>query len=181
MNTSKTGELKAERGLVSGGSLRAGARGWIGGVYGRIPLIDPGLRRVGFGVWTVEGGPGSNCLVDVKTHAKPEPAELIYPYNGQTDVPPAYTGEEPRSLLEGAAGFPVTVTLPAGAKVEDAGAEVVAAGGKKLDVHLFTPDDLGAICVIPKEVLESLATYRVTIKATVNGAPKTWTTEFTTR
>lgn len=190
LNTSRTGELGAKRCLVSGGSLRAGVRGWIGGFYGRVPLMNPGLRRVGFGVWTVESGPGSNCLVDVETHAKRERAELIYPFNGQTDVPPAFTGEEPSPVPAGGAGTPVVVTLPAGAKIKDVSVEFVAAGGKAIEFYLSTPDapanravpdNLGSIGVIPKAMLEPLTTYRVTIKAAVDGTAKTWTTEFTTR
>lgn len=190
LKTSQTGELGAKGCLVSGGSLRAGVRGWIGGFYGRVPLMNPGLRRVGFGVWTVEGGPGSNCLVDVETHAKQERAELLHPFNGQTDVPPAFTGEEPSPVPSGGAGTPVVVTLAAGAKVKDVSVEFVAVGGAAVEVYVSTPDapanravpdNLGSVCVIPKKMLESAATYRVTIKASVNGAPKSWTTEFTTR
>jgi uncharacterized protein YkwD len=68
----------------------AAVPGWIDTVWHRIPLLDP---------WTVDMGYGGavGCdVIDIGRGMSTVPANtvVVYPYNGQTDVPPTFSGLE---------------------------------------------------------------------------------------
>ncbi len=63
---------------------------WIDTVWHRIPLIDPWTTDMGWG-----GGP--NCdVIDIGrgTNSVPDDTIVVCPYDGQVDVPPAFSGWE---------------------------------------------------------------------------------------
>lgn len=58
--------------------------GWMGTFYHRLPLIDPGVLRLGW------GSEGIYCVMDMSSLAAPYDKQftIVYPYEGQTDVRP---------------------------------------------------------------------------------------------
>lgn len=68
----------------------AAVPGWIDTVWHRIPLLDP---------WTVDMGYGgaARCdVIDIGRGMSTAPANtiVVYPYDGQTNVPPTFSGLE---------------------------------------------------------------------------------------
>jgi hypothetical protein len=63
---------------------------WIETVYHRIPLLDPWTTDMGY------GGAVDCDIIDIGrgTSSAPADAIVLYPYNGQTNVPPAWSGRE---------------------------------------------------------------------------------------
>jgi uncharacterized protein YkwD len=75
---------------------------WIDTVFHRIPLLDP---------WTVEMGYGgaTGCdVIDIGRGMSTAAADtiVVYPYDGQTDVPPAWGGLEGPAPPPPPGGFP---------------------------------------------------------------------------
>jgi uncharacterized protein YkwD len=162
----------------------------MAGLFFRIQLLDPQLRRVGwgqaeakdrgwFGVLDIRRGRGSALVV-------------VYPAENQKAVPLAFPGNEIPDPIpqakEKKAGYPVTVTFPAGMKVRQVVAKLLDSRDKEVSVWLSTPEtpvidaglQMNSICLIAKNPLSDNADYKVTIEATVNGEPwqKSW--KFTT-
>ncbi|HVW27977.1 MAG TPA: hypothetical protein VHC69_21585 [Polyangiaceae bacterium] len=75
---------------------------WIDTVWHRIPLLDP---------WTVDMGYGgaARCdVIDIGRGMSTVPADtiVVYPYDGQTNVPPSFSGLEGPAPPPPAGGFP---------------------------------------------------------------------------
>jgi hypothetical protein len=75
---------------------------FIDTVYHRIPLLDP---------WTVDMGYGGaiDCdVIDIGRGSSSTPTDAIvtYPYDGQTNVPPAWSGREAPAPPAPAGGYP---------------------------------------------------------------------------
>ena len=62
---------------------------WINSVWHRIPLLDPWTGDMGY------GGTAGCDTIDFGTGAMGVPATtiLVYPYDGQTNVPPSFNGQ----------------------------------------------------------------------------------------
>ena len=167
--------------------------GWIATVFIRPLLLDPELRRVGWG----QAGDKRNGwfgVLDV-SRGKGSTAVVIYPADGQKDVPLTYPGTELPDPIPQAtqkrAGYPVTVTFPRAAAVEDVTARLAAGtGGKEEDVPAWasTPEkpaqDSGyqrnTVCLIAKDPLQAETTYTVRVKARVDGRAWSYEGTFTT-
>ncbi len=164
---------------------------WMASLFHRLPLLDPGLKSVGFGSAT-----GANDkLFSVVELARKEKSEqiVIYPVDQQKDVPPAFGAPEhpdpiPQSK-DKKAGCPITVMFPASMTVRSVVATLEAAdAGEPVDVWLSTPEKPAAseayqrntICLIAKAPLAPHTKYRVKIQARVKDKPweKSW--QFTT-
>ncbi|MFI5306009.1 MAG: CAP domain-containing protein [Polyangiales bacterium] len=63
---------------------------WIDTVWHRIPLLDPWTTDMGY------GGAAGCDVIDIGrgTSSTPTNAVVVYPYDGQTNVPPAFSGSE---------------------------------------------------------------------------------------
>ncbi len=80
----------------------AAVPGWIDTVWHRIPLLDP---------WTVDMGYGgaTRCdVIDIGRGMSTAPANtiVVYPYDGQTNVPPTFSGLEGPAPPAPAGGWP---------------------------------------------------------------------------
>jgi hypothetical protein len=75
---------------------------WIDTVWHRIPLLDPWTTDMGWG-----GGP--NCdVIDIGrgTNSVSDDLIVVYPYDGQIDVPPAFSGWESPAPPPPPSGWP---------------------------------------------------------------------------
>lgn len=89
--------------LVSDGDKPALAiPGWLTMPFHRIPLIDPWTNDMGWG-----GGPGCD-IIDLGRGTTPAPNDVVvvYPHNGQTDVPVLFNGLESPAPPPPPGGFP---------------------------------------------------------------------------
>lgn len=90
---------------------------WLATLYHRVPILDPGLKSIGFG--NVRGRRlGWISVLEVTSgRSKSEWKEpVIYPVVNQIDVPIHFptSGEEPNPIPEdrdGKAGYPITLTF----------------------------------------------------------------------
>ena len=166
---------------------------WLATVFIRPLLLDPDLKHVGWGQ-AGDNRKGWFGVLDV-SRGKGSTAVVIYPADGQKDVPVVYPGTELPDPIPQAtqkrAGYPVTVTFPRGAAVEDVTARLAtAAGGKDEDVPAWvsTPEkpaqnpgyQRNTVCLIARDALRAETTYTVTVKARVGGRPWSYEGSFTT-
>jgi uncharacterized protein YkwD len=133
----------------------------------RVDLLDPDLGRIGFGT-VREPGRGWVCVLDV-IRGRGDDRVVIFPADGQKEVP--RTG---RDHVAGAAdrpaGYPITVTFPAGATVSQVAANLHDGNGQPTDVALTAPAGQGqTISLVPCEPLQPGSRYTVTVTARVNG------------
>lgn len=166
------------------------------GHFHRVPILDPALKRIGFGVQK-GGSYGWACVFDVisglqgpKT-GEVRPPSVIFPVEDQKDVPTQYYDEMPDPIPQAknkTAGYPITVTFPLGKKVTAATATLTN-GPKKTAVEfwLSTPEkpadallQRNTICLMAKDPLALKTTYTVTVEAMVEGQAWTKTWSFTT-
>jgi hypothetical protein len=165
--------------------------GWIGSLLHRIPLLQSRLKKVGYGV--ARGGPAGVTVVLDATNgmgAGKDAPVVLYPADGQKDVPLAFTPEIPDPIPESVdkkAGYPVTAIFSEGALVKDVKASLKDGDGHEVSIWLSTPEKPAAadyqrntVGLIAQEPLKPSTTYTVAIAARVTGKPwvKTWT--FTT-
>jgi hypothetical protein len=154
--------------------------GWMGTFYHRLPLVDPGLLRIGWG-WK-----GEFAVMDTGSLAAPyeKPFVVVWPYDGMKDVPTNFLGDEhpdpvpdgpPGSVVEqDIFGYPVTLqTNPVDHEGSLVDIDLVLYEAKNdkqpVECHFSTPSDptnpesapAGAWCLIPKEPLRPKTEYRV--------------------
>jgi hypothetical protein len=173
---SPEGARAGAAGVIAPGS-RGGAdavRSWAATFYHRLPLLDPGLIRIGFGL---EGGV---AVLDCGTYVAPYEgvAHVLYPHDGMTDVPLSFQAELPHPVPgedESQFGFPVTLQSGRPAQESKATEPTLAlAEAAKPDValpaHVSTPSkptnpDLApanAYCLMPKARLKPKTAYVAT-------------------
>jgi uncharacterized protein YkwD len=163
---------------------------WMASVFFRIMLLDPELNRIGWGQ-AEEKNVGSVGVLDV-LRGRGSGQVVIYPADGQKDVPLAFPGNEVPDPIpqakEKKAGYPVTVTFPRGVKVQQVAAKLIPENGKELPAWLSTPDQpaqdaalqMNSICLIAREPLLAKTKYKVEISAVVNGEAWSEAWQFTT-
>jgi hypothetical protein len=89
--------------LFNIGNMPARAiQGWLNTPFHRIPLIDPWTTDMGWG-----GGAGCD-IIDIGRGTMPAPdnAVVVFPYDGQTDVPLSFNGLESPAPPKPASGWP---------------------------------------------------------------------------
>ncbi len=116
---------------------------------------------------------------------------MIYPVDGQKDVPVAFPGHEvPDPIPEahdGVAGFPVTASFPPGVAVRKAHAALLDADGQEVEAWASSPEapanprhadaQQNTICIIAKKPLAPGRTYTVRLSAQADG--KAWSRAWT--
>jgi hypothetical protein len=152
---------------------------WLASFYHRLPLVDPGVLRLGW------GSEGIYAVLDMGSLAAPyeKPFEVVYPYDGQTGVPTSFLGNEyPDPVPDGKGdtvnevgkfGYPVTLqTRPvdaAGALVDIVLELFEGKDGKiPVECHFSSPQKptnpenapAGAWCLIPKAPLKVKTEYK---------------------
>lgn len=188
----KEGERAGKASVIYLGKEGADAvEGWIGSLLHRIPLMQSRLKKVGYGM--ARGGPaGVTVVLDSTNGMGPgrDALVVIYPADGQKDVPLRFTPEIPDPIPESPdkkAGYPVTAIFSEGALVKDAKALIKDPAGNELSVWVSTPEKPAAadyqrntIGLITQEPLKPSTVYTVTMSARVTGKAwlKTWS--FTT-
>src|SRR5205823_5723690 len=104
---------------------------------------------------------------------------VVYPAPKQAETPLSFTGGPEVPDAKSAAGFPITLTFPAGKEVKSAKLELRDEKDKLVDGWLWTPEkpvpsgrQHNTIALIPKGLLHSAALYQVQASAQVDG--KAW-------
>ena len=167
--------------------------GWIATLYHRVPLLNPRLKRIGFGCARGERL-GWITVVDIATGRDkgPLPEPIAYPADGQDDVPLEFPpgGEIPDPIPEnktGRAGFPITVTFPVETPLAAATGVLEDEQGQPVPCWFSSPEKLAnpgvskkyqgtTVCLIPKTPLEPEQTYKVRFGGRLGDQPwqKTW-------
>ncbi len=151
----------------------------MGTFYHRLPLIDPGVLRLGW------GQEDDNWVMDMSSLAAPYRGAytVVYPYDGQTGIPTAFAGNEfPDPIPEPGKdvveeelyGYPITIqSNPVDERGESVDIMMKLFEGKdaKVEVECFlstpntptnpeiAPND--AWCLIPKSALKPKIEYKV--------------------
>jgi hypothetical protein len=161
-------------------------------LYHRVSMLQPGLSEIGAG-WAYRKDGLGYLVIDVgSTDLKVDPKvyPIVYPPNGQTDVPVEFglgSRETPNPLPDGVqtAGYPVTIQFPERSRRLEVEARLLQ-GTLELACHVSTPDkparadtpQPGVVCLIPKEKLRPSTSYTVRVKERTTGLEREWT--FTT-
>jgi hypothetical protein len=161
--------------------------GWMGTFYHRLPLIDPGLMGIGWGV-------EKTCAVlDVTSLCAPADRswEVVWPFDGMTSVPTNFSPEIPNPVpKEDESRFGYPITLQVGLPGEDAqGSEIqmkLEEGKTEVPCYFSSPNHptnvelapTNSYCLIPKAPLKPKTQY--TVRATWTGSSKQLTWSFKT-
>jgi len=181
-------------GVASG---REAIAGWMATYYHRLPLLDPGLMRVGIaleaGTAVLDCGsfvkPRTGVGTDAKSRSDGDPAYwgIAWPPAGATDVPTRFQAELPQPVPgedESLMGYPITWQL----RYRLAARPTVAlelhsggANGPRVACFVSTPTEPSnpklatddAWCLIPKKALDPGGAYSVTAKIEFHGETPT--------
>lgn len=167
--------------VIAPGTLKAidAVDGWMGTFFHRLPLLEPGLLRVGWGL------AGQTAVMDSGSIVRPIVFEwqVSWPADGMHDVPRLFNSELPNpfpGVDQSAWGYPITLQLgprlSGAAPVMQIVLRVGDANGPVVEGRLSTPQKPGnpllvpklAWCLIPRSPLKASTTYFVT--AIVAGA-----------
>ncbi|HEX3313921.1 MAG TPA: CAP domain-containing protein [Gemmataceae bacterium] len=171
----------------------AAVDGWGATLYHRVPLLDPRLKRIGFGCARSEGFRWIT-VVDVATgkDQRPLPGPIAYPVDGQQEVPLEFPpgGEIPDPIPEnktGRAGYPITITFPVESPLTGATGVVEDEQGAVVPCWFSSPERPAnpelpkkrqgtTVCLIPKTPLEPEKTYKVRVAGRLAEVPwqKSW-------
>lgn len=161
---------------------------WMGTFFHRIPLVHPSLETIGVGY--AERGRRRVYVLDPHTRA-PRTDVVIVPADGATNVPRAFSGDElPNPIpddADGLAGYPITVSFPPSARVQDVRVELSSATRGFIPSWTSTPEapvvaksQQNTVCVMAKDQLGRREKYRFSITARVDGRMFSKRTTFTT-
>jgi len=168
---------------------------WMGSFFHRIPLLDPTLTKVGVGY--ASKGRDAFMVLDPRSGKgrNKEPRAIVYPVDGHKDVPCVFSlgaPEAPNPIPDNGdpkkTGQPITVTFFQDREpvIRDATATLTDASGKEVEHWLTWPEKPAVkgfgrdtICLLPKAVLKPDTTYKVVVKAKVDG--KDWTKSWSFR
>ncbi len=166
---------------------------WLATFYHRIPLLGRDLTKIGIGhnglihVLTID---------DVPTTYR---APVLYPFDGQPDVPAVYAfaeTPEPRpaawwgtgysDALVMRSGYPITIAFDPHAAIADARAELRDPDGA-VEIAMSSPSapatsfpQGNVIAILPRAALAPGTTYRASVTCTVDGRPAHFAWTFTT-
>ncbi len=164
----------------------AAVESWMSGLFHRVPIIMPGLKKIGLG-WAKSADGGTISVMDVVSGRGGGPATIVaYPADKQKDVPLALGREIPRPAPTDSGGYPVTLTFHEDQKVTGVTA-TLRVDKEDVECHLSTPEkpadaryQRNTVCLIAREPLKPATTYTVTVTAKIGTKPFTRTWSFTT-
>jgi uncharacterized protein YkwD len=161
---------------------------WMGTPFHRIPILNPKLKRVGFGCirgrrlgWTTV----LNVIDGKESNAPSQP--VIYPPPGQKGVPVHFPneGEDPNPIpdsKDGRAGYSITATFPEDDRLKNALGKLITSKGIEVPCWVSSPEKPAnpkypkaqgtTVCLIPKKPLDANTTYQVRIQGERGG--KNW-------
>lgn len=157
--------------------------GWMGTFYHRLPLIDPGLRRIG---WANE----NQCAV-LDSGSLCAPAEscfdVVWPFDGMASVPTRFCPELPNPVPgedQETFGYPITLQMGMTLEGEDGSAISMQLFDGKVEVpcHLSSPNNPtnpelappNSYCLIPKTPLKAKTKYTVSATWKSTGRTLSW-------
>lgn len=165
-------------------------RGWMGSLYHRQPVIAPYVARVALGYAKL---PGGNYAVALRFVLGPYDSRLypvMYPADGNVDVPVDFHSEVPSPLPRVPyAGHPISLVVPVDDPITDVTAQLLDDTGREVQCFVSTPEQPatsyslrngGIIGVIPQKPLRAGTRYTASIAATWKGAVHRWTATWTT-
>ncbi len=145
--------------------------GWMATFYHRLPLIEPGLVRIGWGF------DGHVAVLDSGSMVAPFPrvTEVVWPPRKGKDVPRRFQAELPHPVPgedQSTWGYPVTLQLVSYEGEIEVAMQLLCGDrktGTPVDCHYSTPQQPtnpeiapeGAYCLIPKAVLAPNTRYTV--------------------
>ena len=156
---------------------------WMGTFYHRIPLLEPGLLRIGFG-WESDV-----AVMDVASLCAPPNGNwaIVWPYDGMKSVPLAFGAEIPNPIPgvdPTTLGYPITlqVGLPEFGKPPIVIELKLELDGKEVPGYFSTPDvptnvelsPRNAFCLMPKTALQPGKAYTVTATWKESGRKLVW-------
>jgi uncharacterized protein YkwD len=171
--------------IITGGAPATAVEDWMATFYHRVPLLDPELTRVGFGV--VRGGPHGRVTVLDALSGRGSQGPVLFPVPGQKDVPLLLlAGETEAQALPEArdrtGGYPITAMFPPGVDVRGVEAALADGGGEEVAVWVLSPERSPAVArantvgVVPRQPLRPGTAYTVKLSARVNG--RAWSREW---
>lgn len=167
--TGGTGEV-----IAPGGRAEDAIDEWMATLYHRLPLLHPDVRQIGYGV---TGGDQGGYSVLVAGYTQGEAKVVAWPYSGMREVPPEWDGLEtpdPLALygLTGPVGYPISLTWSG--RIDDVRLTDARLAGPEGEVALLRYDPANdaqlsdSVAVIPREPLQPMATYVVTLTGWVD-------------
>ena len=168
---------------------RLAVAGWVATLYHRIPIVYPGSATMGYG--GAGGGIKAIDVIDWGTGA-PTPqgiTEVLYPWEGQTDVDRSWDGMEspmPPPPPNGYPSGPIVTATFVGKEPSVTSHKLVDPTGAELPHTWLTPStdqhlaDTQTVSLYADEPLAPLTTYRVELAGSRNGQPWTLEWSFTT-
>ena len=181
---SSEGKNAAQAALFALGDPDAILSHWMGKLVPRTLLLNPDIHSVGIGLADTPQGPWFCALDAVRGRGEPI---VVFPAPRQENVPQSFSGGLEVADDKAAAGFPITVTFPAGKVVANAQIELCDAKGNRLDGWRWTPekplrpeDGRNTIALISKGLLLGNSLYQAKSSALVDGKPWNLAWTFTT-
>ena len=154
---------------------------WVDSVYHRFPLLDAEATGGGYGEAQV--GTLVVSVMDIGLAGPGHSQPLVYPADGQKDVPAAFVGNEvPDPAPQGTqypVGYPITLVTGSGSNLSVSSVKLTGPGGAGVEAFLLEPGqqvDTGEVAILPKEPLKPGATYTAQVDGTLDGQPlsKRW-------
>ncbi len=164
----------------------------LGTFYHRMPFMLPNLAEIGFGCykdtdWYI-------AVIDCTTNVvqgRSDAEVVVYPYNGQKNVPLKMTEELPdpvdHSLGEGSSGFPVTFFFAVFQSVTNVSFRLIDDTGNEVSCSVSSPEKPATsfsqwqtVCAIPATRLQPATRYTATLSCTVSDKPYKSDVVFTT-
>lgn len=163
---------------------------FVNSLYHRTPILRPSLKRVGMASVAGPAGPITLVMFDSPAGADDGAGyPVVYPANGQTNVPLSFVGEIPNPVPEGepVSGSPITIDFGE-RSVTGVTAQLRDGTGAEVPIWLSSPEKPasrtfpqgGVVCLLAKRPLRPFTMYRATVKATVGGVAQTRDWKFTT-
>jgi uncharacterized protein YkwD len=188
---SEEGARAAQASVIAAGtSPPAAVDGWMDTFFHRLPILDPELKRIGWGQTT---GKGSGWITVMDTgRGRGKDRAVLYPADKQENVPltyhrAGYNSDPVPKDVRRPVGYPITVTFPEGKVVKKATATLTDRSGTKVFAWVTSPEatedrnfQRNTVCLIAKDALAADTTYTVTVEAEVGGEPWKRTWSFTT-
>lgn len=150
-------------------TARIAVEGLLNAPYHRMDVLNPNYTEIGIGYNPL----GVTVANYGTTEGFSNNTVVIYPYNGQKDVPVVWYDNENPSPLERFgksmtfAGFPISLSLH-DAYTKELVADLVVlkdSNGEEVPYYLINDTDSNSIFVIPKNILKLGAKYEVYIRA----------------
>ncbi len=169
---------------------RLAVQGWVETLYHRIPIVDPASSTMGYG--GAGGGTSAIDVIDFGIGGAPMPTvtEVLYPWEGQVEVPRSWDGFESPQPPPPPGGYPsgsiitATFVIPVPTiqqhqLLDPSGADVAHTWlTPQNDEHLAQSGNVFSLYA--DDPLQPLTSYRVVLSGTRGGQPWDLEWSFTT-